>query len=345
MLIESSGGHDSSRLVSDMVQTKSVYGADLIDIGIGVSSGASPFANVSSAEPVGGLLQIDGKYNSSQFTTMDARYPYMYLPTSTCEAIASYLPITWNPDLALYLWDTDNPAYNDIATSPSYLSFAFQSGTSVSNATIKIPFALLNLTLLPPLAQTPTAYFPCRPLDLNKQNVVSSYYLGRAFLQQAFFAQDWEGLQLWLGQAPGPNLPSGTVQDGFDITTTNTTWEDSWAGHLTPLASTPTYLSSTGSADAGSSGLSTGAKAGIGVGVALGVLAILGIAVAVFFALRKRRTRTTNNWDRIEKEPYMEEDTQSPQELEGEMRYEPDNWREAPELPGSEVSKEKGDGK
>ena len=191
------GGYDASRLLSEYVQFQNKDTVDLLDIGIGISNGQSPIVNVSSTVAASGLLQVNNAYPGPQPVQPDGRFPYIYLPTSTCEAIAAYLPLTYNEDIALYLWDVKHPAYRDIVTSPSYLSFTFNQGTSSANATIKIPFAVLNLTLRPPLVPEPTPYFPCRPLDLGPNLPISSYYLGRAFLQQAFFMMDWGSLTGW----------------------------------------------------------------------------------------------------------------------------------------------------
>jgi len=32
--------------------------------------------------------------------------PYIYLPRSSCDAIAAKLPVSYNSDLGLYFWDT-----------------------------------------------------------------------------------------------------------------------------------------------------------------------------------------------------------------------------------------------
>ena len=196
-LLTKIGGYDSSRLLTEYVKTQNNDTFDLLDIGIGISSGQSPIVNVSSIGSASGLLKVNNAYAGSQPVQVDGRFPYMYLPSSTCEAIAAYLPLTYNEDIALYTWDIKDPAYRDIITSPSCLSFIFNKDTPLANTTIKIPFALLNLTLTPPLAPEPTPYFPCRPLDLGPNLPIKSYYLGRAFLQQAFFMVDWDSLTDW----------------------------------------------------------------------------------------------------------------------------------------------------
>ncbi|OCL03475.1 hypothetical protein AOQ84DRAFT_419065 [Glonium stellatum] len=99
------------------------------------------------------------------------------------------------------------------------------------------------------------------------------FHLGRAFLQAAFVAQNWQTDKTWLAQAPGPSLPATnikTIAAGDDTLIgmpSPPSWEDTWKGVLVPLTSSPTAESA--------SGLSTGAKVGIGVGVAVGALVVL----------------------------------------------------------------------
>ena len=324
MLIGCLGGYDSARLLADYVQTNNADTFDLLDIGIGVSSGASPLANVTTTAPAAGLLKVNDTGVGPQKVGIDGRYPYMYLPTSTCRAIAAYLPVSFNEDLALYIWNVTHPAYRDIITSPSYLSFTFNQGVDDNqNATIKVPFALLNLTLTPPLVSEPTPYFPCRPLDLGNGVPVKSYFLGRAFLQQAFYAIDFSALTNWLGQAPGPNIPSGEIQGSptgedasflYPFQRSSMSWERTWSGHLKPLDSTPSYLggsapnttnpgtsvssspstpsdtaTSNSSVPTPSPGLSAGGKAGAGVGAAIGALTLVVLALAAVRYYRNKK--------------------------------------------------------
>lgn len=108
--------------------------------------------------------------------------------------------------------------------------------------TIKVPFALLNLTLIQPIIDTPTQYLPLRP----GQGPSGSYELGRAFLQAAFIGVNWQTAQgdgdgAWfLAQAPGPNTPSKnplTVIDAKNSTIIglNASWEDTWKGSWTVI--------------------------------------------------------------------------------------------------------------
>ena len=211
-----------------------------------------------------------------------------------------YLPVYFDVDLGLYIWNTTHPSFARIVSSPHYMSLTFASDTSsgsgTSANTIQVPFALLNLTLENPLVTTSMQYFPCSPYTPADG---ATYHLGRAFLQAAYLAQSWQTNKTLLSQAPGPDN-AGRNEDIKTISTTDTSitpminaplWNATWATKLKALAANSNSPPpTTGSPDLSSSGLSGGAIAGIVVGAVVG-LAI--IAALVFFLLRrKRNTRT-----------------------------------------------------
>ena len=270
------GGYDESRILGNVASFDGET-ARLADIVLGPSGVGPPFKNTGS-----------GFLSKPQDALLDASVPYMYLPAETCASIANTLPVSFNTSLGLYIWNTQDRAYHDIVTSLSYLSFRFTDNTQ-KDLDIRVPFALLNLTLESPLVAQPTAYFPCSPLATGGNETVR---LGRAFLQAAFIAQNWESGKFFLAQAPGPQqLRPPAVKSIFGNDTTlqpppfPPTWESTWASVLTPLASPSAAASSPSS-----SSLSAGARAGIGIGVSLGILA--GIAGACLFFLKRRKRHT-----------------------------------------------------
>lgn len=284
------GGYDQNRVVGDILTgTGSIHSdIDLKDISIAVVDGSSPW----EFESMGGLL---AKGNSSISSggievAVDGCSPYLTLPKSTCDAIASYLPVTYKEDLGLYTWNTDDNKYKQIVRSASALQFTFLSGSNTDNVTISVPFPHLNLTLDSPLVDTPTQYFPCF-------TGADKYGLGRAFLQDAFIGANWGANTWWLAQAPGPNIPNPNVaelaNDATEIKASANDWKESWAGSwsaLTPdevSATSVPSASSTSNADDTKGGLASGAAIGVGVGVGVGAVAIIG-ALAFFF-LRRRR--------------------------------------------------------
>ncbi|MCJ1427016.1 hypothetical protein MMC29_004919 [Sticta canariensis] len=207
------GGNDRSRTIEPVsVQPLNDLSpdVDLLDIGIGVDHGASPFSFTSRNYT---LTSEDSSVPSWFPVTMNPSAPYLALPNSTCAAIAKDLPVTYQKKYGLYFWNVDDVQYQRIVTSPSYLSFTFRaSGPSIKSLLIKVQFSLLNLTLEAPLIGTPTFYFPCQPPQDS-----STYSLGRAFLQAAFIGVDWdEKPPTWyFAQAPGPNTASNPSPADF----------------------------------------------------------------------------------------------------------------------------------
>jgi hypothetical protein len=260
----------------------------LLDVLLGTQVGASPFANPDKDE--GSVWQgISGNPNENAeevterhglrpgtaVVTPDATVPYIYLPPGTCEAAASRLPVRWNDRLGLYLWNTEDPAYQRIVRSPAYLSFVFADRTA-TNVTIKVPFRLLDLTLEPPLMPTPTPYFPCKPV-----NTTGVWVLGRAFLQAAFFGVNFEQNVMFLAQAPGPAAVQRVVRSlGPGDTTLQTDpieeFEKSWLSSWTVLSST---------SSGGNGGLSTGSVVGIVVGIIAAL--VMSVIAGWFFWKRK----------------------------------------------------------
>lgn len=291
------GGYDRSRVIgpvsSQSYDGNASFTIDLLDIAIGVDQGASPF-------PYRVRENILAENNSSMLDSlsvaMNPAGPYLVLPESTCAAIAKDLPVTFNQKYGLYFWNVDDPQYNRIISSPSYLAFIFRaSGTNHANLTINVPFQLLNLTLEAPLVGEPTSYLPCWPLQIS--NPWSGYSLGRAFLQAAFIGVNWnQGVGKWfLAQAPGPNTGSTPDADSYPETfsessSTPDQWSDSWNGYWKPLPEPTKSSNGTTATNLAAQGLTTGAKLGLGLGIATAALTLIAIA-ALFFIRRRRRGR------------------------------------------------------
>ena len=292
------GGYDESRVVGPVASydTVGVGGnpqVPLIDINIGVQVGGTPF----NTTDIPSLYSADG--NASIPVLFNPVVPYMSLPPATCAAIAEWLPVTYDPSIGLYLWNTQDYRYRTIISSPAYLAFIFQE-TDSTNLTIKVPFSLLNLTLENPIVATPKQYFPCQPW----QSPSTTWHLGRAFMQAAYLSINWEENKFFIAQAVGPTtgpssiqsiLPTDTTITGGDISEFQSSWQSSW----TVLATnSSTSGNTTGVPAKGSDqGLSTAAKAGIGVGI---VVVVLGIAALVALLLiQKRRKRRRQEADMV----------------------------------------------
>ena len=305
------GGYDASRIVGPVSSQSThdyLFAIDLLDIGIDVDHGGSPLSPL----PQQGLLS---QANSSISivgipVTLNPSAPYLYLPSSTCAAIAKYLPVTYNAGKALYFWNIADPQYTNIVTSPTYLSFLFRG--SSGNLTIKAPFHLLNLTLEQPLVSTDTPYFPCQP----PQGPEGQYSLGRAFLQAAFIGVNWArtGESEWyLAQAPGPNTNTDSQSKPFTGSPPvglAKDWADTWSGFWTALPSStviPTIASATASATPGfSAGSSSSAMTPPGpsrhslsigaiIGIALGSFSVALVAFTIVVKLLQRKHRNRRN--------------------------------------------------
>ena len=311
------GGYDASRIVgpvSSQSYQNNGFELDLLDIGIAVDHGASPFNYTSKSGFLasGNTTISDGDTKSIQ-VLMNFAAPYLNLPNSTCNAIAQELPVTYSSKYGLYLWNVDDPQYTKIITSPTYLNFSFPLSGDLSNPfVINVPFQLLNLTLDAPLSSTPLQYFPCQPpQDPDNQQ----YGLGRAFLQAAFVGVNWgDGLKQWfLAQAPGPHISSVTdskpIQNGQPPTKSGGSWVASWNSSWTPLAAAsnngPSVSTQT---PAPNKGISGGAIAGIVVGA--GVVALIGIAFGIF-AWRRKRASSSQSQTALMNEQEKKEESQA----------------------------------
>lgn len=314
------GGYDQSRVLGDAAAFDLVGGnnqmiGQLLDIEIGVETGSTPFNNTihypgpsswTNVTYISGLLQQNGSFPNGQPTVINPIVPYFFMSPQTCANIAQSLPVTFQPDIGLYTWDTNGSAaaqYQQIIRSPAYLAFVFDS-PGASNITIKVPFALLNLTLDAPIVSTPQQYFPCRPFYANDG---SGYYeFGKAFLQAAFIGINWEQNKWFMAQAPGPTVGASNVQPIGDadisiasdpISNFATTWAKDW-----------TVLSQSGSATTGDdnsgggsskAGLSAGAKAGIGVGVTFVGFALIGTLIYLVFRSSRLSRQKHHNMSRL----------------------------------------------
>lgn len=294
------GGYDKGRMIGQT--TSFADDVQLLDIVFGVQTGASPLPFESKNQ----LLVTNMSQPGQIQVGPDPLSPYMYLPKQTCDAIIDGLPISFDDKSKYYLWNTNDPNFQKLVTSPAYLGFQFPPAPGdTDNVVIKVPFALLNLTLTPPIVSSPTQYFPCMP-DAPQSG---TYTLGRSFLQAAFLGRNWNRKTTWLAQAPGPGVANqGMGVQYTDLQDADTTvsgfmgenlFAKSWSNHWTPIKSTPSNTSNndgdtkgkggSGSSD-DSSGLSAGAKGGIGAGVGCAAIALLA-GVAILFRRQRQKRR------------------------------------------------------
>jgi hypothetical protein len=298
------GGYNKGRAIGPITYFANESAVSLLDISIGVASGNSPFSFTNKDK-----LLSTGRTIASP----DLLSPYIALPRQTCENLANVLPVVFDEILGYYLWNTSDPNFEMVVISAAYLGFSFAPNSDSDEAVvIKVPFALLNLTLDTPITNTPVQYFPCTPYD------TSTPVLGRAFLQAAFIGRNWETQTSWIAQAPGPGMRQGRPgqerrqglgEENLDIPKeaieiegyTGSEWfTKSWEGQwsleesLRGSGMTNPQPSSNGTYPTGV-GLSVGIKAGIGVGVAFGVIALVAALFSVRKVLAKKRASSTHH--------------------------------------------------
>ncbi|KAI6881578.1 hypothetical protein KC360_g6598 [Hortaea werneckii] len=307
------GGYDSSRILTPPLISDS-RSFSLTGISLNVTEGGNAYTSDQSL-PLTGLLQANGSSVESMEVYPDPGLPYMYLPRETCDAITEHLPVEYNSDFNLYFWNIEDENYHKILTSPHVLAFTFSAGSS--ETTIKIPLALMNLTLEYPLVSESTPYFPCSPWTPSR----APYHLGRSFLQGAFLGQNWNTSKLFLAQAPGPGYMSQTLKtiaytdENIEPAPNAPSWDSTWSGTLTALQTEESQAPVADGEDAkeaedSDDGVSGGGIAGIVVGVVAGVAIIAG---ALFWVLRRRRQNArSHTGGQEDARPYYATDSRSP---------------------------------
>ncbi|KAI1121199.1 aspartic peptidase domain-containing protein [Nemania abortiva] len=304
------GGYEQNRALGDI----GIFDVDdggsphifLLDVTLDTQVGDSPF----NESKIGSIYQgTDNSYmanitkflggtKGSALVDLSSAVPYIYLPPGTCETASQYLPVIWDEDIELYIWNQTDPQYDRIVSSSAYLGFIF-ADRDASNITIKVPFQLLNLTLLPPIVHLPTPYFPCKPLAGESPN---RWTLGRAFLQAAFYGVNFETQTTFIGQGPGPNMDISVVRvmrpkDTGIISNPIASFEESWSAYWTVLPKSPNK--SQGSKDdlsrAGTEGIIVGSIFG-------GLILVFGAAITIW----NRRRQFTQHFRTVERQNYEE---------------------------------------
>ncbi|KAI9158004.1 hypothetical protein HJFPF1_05989 [Paramyrothecium foliicola] len=365
------GGYEQNRALGD-VAIFGLVGTDrgrpkafLVDLTLGVETGASPFDKDTKLGTVWQApeTRTSGERKASQsggaegsaLFLVNPQYSYIQLPPGNCEALAEHLPLTWRDDFEMYAWNTEDPQFERIVNSPAYLGFVVADRLA-KNVTIKIPFKLLNLTLEEPIVDKPTQYFPCR-----SKNDTSFWTLGRAFLQGAFLGFNYEKDLMYLAQAPGPDMSQEILvaheEEDISITTNpadefEKSWRSTWkvieeekvkedgggAGSGSQNGEENADENS-GSNDGTappapaepSEGLSGGVIAGIAVGASLGLVAF---AIAAFLAWRRRRSAGASAAQVEEKEEFGYTMPEAPG---GELPHELFSPQKTHEAPGAEM--------
>lgn len=185
---------------------------------------------------------------------IDSTVSQMYLPQNVCDLFQQAFGLQYDSDKDFYLVN-DTTHKQLVESNPSITFTLGDTGSSGETLNIVFPYEAFDLAVGIPFFNNDTRYFPLRVAKDESQQV-----LGRAFLQEAYIAVDWERNNFTIAQAIHQ-------RESTDIVEILPASEDQ------PEAS---------------SGLSTGAIVGIAIG---GVAGSLAAAVIAFFAIRERRQK------------------------------------------------------
>lgn len=212
------GGYDASR-----------RGAQEIDV---------PFNEIMTVTLRDVAINGSGFSSSSQLDTpismvINTMVSNIWLPTDTCDSIATAFSLTWNETYQVYL--IDDSTHSTLSALNPEVVFTVAADTSTgANVTIHIPYMSFNQTLGPPLIPTAMRYFP-----LHRAQNSSQYVLGRVFMQHAYVVMSYDQNSFSLSQAllPAPGtstnlLPISSTAVSTTMPTSASTPHNSNAGAI-----------------------------------------------------------------------------------------------------------------
>ncbi|OCL13173.1 acid protease [Glonium stellatum] len=171
------GGYDQSRFTSGVqIPMPSTINSSLI---VGVESI---------------IINRDEDFNPAVFSSttegflalIDSTFPYLWLPQSVCDSLASIFQLTYDLNTSLYTVNDTSHAYN----LKQNANITFKIGNTASSSDdftdIVLPYAAFDLQASYPIYNNATRYFPI------KRSSPGYYVLGRTFLQEAYLVVDYE---------------------------------------------------------------------------------------------------------------------------------------------------------
>jgi hypothetical protein len=200
---------------------------------------------------------------------IDSTRPYLLLPSATCDAIRESLGLIWDPASKHYLIDDETHARLTEENPKLYLRVAPLSKKKETDfAQIVLTYRTMALELgYPHLAYgNRSTYFPIMPTDDPDQ-----FVLGRAFLQGAYLIVNYE-------------------RRSFAVNVVNFEKTEKGVSVVPILPSKdilPKYLV------AEKRDLPKSSKMAIGpiLGIVIGIAVLIGIFTALFFYIRRKRTK------------------------------------------------------
>ena len=297
------GGVDANRFIpNDMSFSLSPDYALVVAVNsISISSGAETLPTNWDSNPQT-LLDLP----QADLFTIDSSTPFLWLPEPACNAFANALNLTYDDDLQLYLFPSDNSSSPD-ALNAWNLNFTFAlSNLAGSSKQIEfaLPYDAFNLQLTYPFpnlaanfTSAPTNYFPLRKAANSTQ-----YTIGRAFLQETYLAVDYERNNFSVSQA----VFSMDAVSNVNLLSISRPAKSIWPG---PQGS--------------GSGLSTGAK--VGIAVAATMVGLIVLLMIWWFGFHKRRSPASGR---------SENEKAKRRTLLSRLRRSPDSQRTVAELLG-----------
>ncbi|THW18272.1 acid protease [Aureobasidium pullulans] len=236
------GGYDQSKF--EPTNLTIPFGSDVSrDLLVGVQSITTGSAGLSNT-------------SDAFYALIDSTVAELWLPESVCTAFENAFGLVYDEYYSRYIVN-DTMHQSLLALNKSITLTLGQSNSGGQTVDITLPYAAMDLEISYPYVANSTRYFPLRRAANDTQ-----YTLGRAFLQEAYVAADYERR---------------------NFTVAPCVWEQNSASDIRTILSTDFK-----NPNSGSGGISGGAIAGIVIGV-LAIIAIL--AGALWFMRRKKQQK------------------------------------------------------
>jgi hypothetical protein len=254
--------------------TQPIVAINSIEVSSNIPSGSSEGLNWAT-NPL--ALQ---NLSQAELHTIDSSTPFLWLPEYVCEEFAEAFNLTYDDNLQLYVYPDNGTTLDKIRSQNITFTFSIADFPGSSNSVdISLPFAAFDLQLSYPYpgleanaTSTSTNYFPLRIASNYTQ-----YTIGRSFLQEAYLTVDYE-------------------RNNFSVSQAKFALDSLTNINLVPITR-PANSNFTGPAGftGQSTGLSTGAMAGVGIGVAALVLCFIGYIVYIFVVKKEKKRGVSNS--------------------------------------------------
>jgi hypothetical protein len=222
------------------------FGADISrDLLVGVQSITSGNVQLSSS-------------TTAFYAMIDSTVPYLYLPESVCTAFEKEFGLVYDEYYDLYL--VNDTLHDSLKAQNKSITLTLGESTAGGQTVnITLPYAAMDLQISYPYVANTSRYYP-----LKRGANSTQYTLGRAFLQEAYVAADYERR---------------------NFTVAPCAWQQNAPADIRTIFSPDSKYSFN---NGNSEGISDGAIAGIVIGV-LAIIALL--AAALWFMHRKKQQK------------------------------------------------------